>query len=670
MPILLRVLDAFVLQISEDIGQAYNLEPFEEAFERYRSLLKASQERYRHHLSGSVIDIETLKVRFKYETAFLHVLTHLIEHHIFPKRSENDSQLPIHSSEMPFHWYTIPEDVSSRLALINTNGINIETDLESALGELIPAILSHAGKRYAGEYYTPQPIAKHLIDISGFIPQSLLGGQQLVDPACGGGVILTEVVRRFIEYATSYNVPPDVALSTLSHNLYGYDIQPFAIVLTRTLLTYTCLPLIRNNPGINYQQLFTNVKLLDPLAESEEFWKRETRFQYVIGNPPYFSAKREFLDFASDYDEVLSGHPNLYQLFLWWSVKSVSANGVVSFLLPQSILIGPYFKKLRQQLLLYTRIKSVTRMLDRKGIVGDADQQMLALSIQKLQERLKPSTETVEVRVTRNGNDIAGSTPQQITHSRIVRDIGNTVIWIVSDKVLDYTITERLERACAELHSLTNKFVIGNGEYVWNEQKGLLVTKAEEGAVPLISSSSIEPYRFLFPYTGSHPAATRQFSLKSEKVKSILHSGNAVLVQRTTPRKVGRRLVASAMSDAFVRRYDEYFLENHVLYIKASTISLAYGLSAWLNSDLINFVFQMRNGTAHTSISELSVLPVNLDILKSLASISKRITNSEKRDTADINYINTIIFDWLGLGVRHRKRIADVLNRTERGRTT
>ena len=111
-----------------------------------------------------------------------------------------------------------------------------------------------------------------------------------------------------------------------------------------------------------------------------------------------------------------------------------------------------------------------------------------------------------------------------------------------------------------------------------------------------------------------------------------MHSQPALLVQRTTPRKVGRRLIVGMPSDEFYVDYPRYFLENHVNYIKVRTNedkNLLYGLMGWLNSDLINFVFQLRNGNTHVSAFELGLFPVNLEMVKQLVDQTKTITKAK-----------------------------------------
>ena len=116
-------------------------------------------------------------------------------------------------------------------------------------------------------------------------------------------------------------------------------------------------------------------------------------------------------------------------------------------------------------------------------------------------------------------------------------------------------------------------------------------------------------------------------------------------------------------------QHPAYFIENHVNYIRALTddsLTLIYALNLWLNSDIINFAFQLRNGTAHISVFELQTLPVVIELLKSMSQQALKLIDMPDELWHDTRAdLNSQISNWIGLGPRHRQRIADVLNRHE-----
>ena len=684
METLVQLLENATVLTANRVHEQCESDGFKKGLKQYLSFVEPAIETYEHHLGNNITNKE-LQERYEYETALLHVLTSIFSYDV-----EQDFVVwPVNESDSPYRWFQLPSELSAAIEDIVTELSELDSPA-LAVSHVSGQVLDRNSKRYLGEFYTPLSIVKHLIDLSGLKEHELLEGYRIIDPACGGGIILTAIADRVISYAEEREDSPESVLQSLSQNMYGFDIQPVAIYITRSLLIYKCLRLLEKCDQINLSPLFPNIKLQDALLTYDQYLSRQDDlfqhlpnnkgFHYIIGNPPFMSVKGKNLHFLKHYEEVISGHPNLYQLFLWWAVRAAIKGGVISFLLPQTMLAGAYSRTLRDQLENHVNLTSITRMTDRKGVVGDVDQQMMAVCLKinesqsaKKNDSDEPAEAKVNVRITRNGNELSDAKPREVKHSRIVQKIeGSSVFWVVSNNIFDYPICERLEKKCSPLVKL-NEFSCGNGGYVWNQNKELLSETYEDNSLPLISAASIELYRFNFPYVGSHASHKRLFSCQNKRVEKVMHSQPALLVQRTTSRKVGRRLIVGMPSDEFYADYPRYFLENHINYIKVRTNDdkhLLYGLMGWLNSDLINFVFQLRNGNTHVSAFELGLFPVNLEIVEQLVDLTKDITSAETQErNGYIEILNETIYNWLDLSPRHRSRIADVLNRKEKGGT-
>ena len=659
-----QLIDPFeelVLEVVADIGLRLNSYSFGEAFENYIEGLKPSLERYYPH-SGHKATLDDLKMRFQYETALLHVITRILSYQAEINNELSFLPWPVFENKSCFSWYRLSDKLSIKVEHF-AEELKGFSKLGLTLSQASGYIFDKTSKRHFGEFYTPLKIVEHLIDLSGFRPSDLLHGQKVADPACGGGIILTAVAEKVITYSIDNQVPSQYVLSALSQNLFGFDIQPFSIILSKTFLLNSCIPLFALDKAAGHRPIFPNIELFDPLPATKHFWE-ENGFNFIIGNPPFVSVKKNYLDYLDSYRDILYGHPNLYQLFLWWSVKSTAPNGVVSFLLPQSMLAGLYFKNLRRQLNNRIDILCITRMIDHEGIIGGVDQQMMAVSLKVPNNA--PQRSNVTVRIARNGNDVTHTKPKSVAQSHIVQEKNGVLLWIVSDNNLDYAITERLEPKCVALANLKDYFYFGNGEYVWNQNKEFLLGIQENGSLPLISSASIEPFSIVFPSDGTHPSKKRSFSAKVDKGIST-HSAPIILVQRTTPRKVGRRLVAGMPSGTFAKTHPVFYLENHVNFVKAVVENdehlLLYGLMGWLNSDLINFVFQLRNGSTQVSVFELGLLPVNIEVVRDISDQAMLISNSKSESRQKkIRELNEALFDWTGLSKKHRTRISTVLD--------
>lgn len=85
-----------------------------------------------------------------------------------------------------------------------------------------PPALRHA----LGEYYTPDWLAAHALDQTGWKPE-----QSLLDPTCGTGTFILEGLRRRL-----IDADPDDNAERLLEGLAGFDLNPLAVLAARASL--------------------------------------------------------------------------------------------------------------------------------------------------------------------------------------------------------------------------------------------------------------------------------------------------------------------------------------------------------------------------------------------------------------------------------------------------
>lgn len=76
------------------------------------------------------------------------------------------------------------------------------------------------------------------------------------------------------------------------------------------------------------------------------FPNNDRKYDLIIGNPPYFVVKKE--DVLSEYYDFFDGRPNIFILFIIKSLRLLSANGILSFILPNNFLNCLYYNKTRE----------------------------------------------------------------------------------------------------------------------------------------------------------------------------------------------------------------------------------------------------------------------------------------------------------------------------------
>jgi len=249
---------------------------------------------------------------------------------------------------------------------------------------------------------------------------------RILDPACGSGSFLLGAYQYLIDwhlrqYAESGNRGTlkgnpvyeagnkDWRLSTsekkriLLNNIYGVDIDSQAVEVTKlslllkvlegesdeTLTTQTrmfrerALPDLSNNIKCGNSLIgpdFYDQMEMNFLDDEEKYrinvfdWNSEFKeimdnggFDVVIGNPPWVDIKGMNPIEVDYYFKIYSStenRMNIYATFIETGLGKLKSNGLLGFIIPNSILFQSSFTKLRQMILSKFGIKSIVRMPD------------------------------------------------------------------------------------------------------------------------------------------------------------------------------------------------------------------------------------------------------------------------------------------------------------------
>jgi len=92
---------------------------------------------------------------------------------------------------------------------------------------LVPQEVRHK----LGEYYTPDWLAELLLNEVGYDGNTL---KRFLDPACGSGTFLVLAIQRAKEYGKSHKEPALETVKRIVENIWGFDLNPLAIIAART----------------------------------------------------------------------------------------------------------------------------------------------------------------------------------------------------------------------------------------------------------------------------------------------------------------------------------------------------------------------------------------------------------------------------------------------------
>jgi adenine-specific DNA-methyltransferase len=581
---------------------------------------------------SSVPDEKVIKERYWTELALLHLLVTLVERSWASRGTDIGlSFWTPRFEDRLYAWYEPTPQLRREMRDWAACQVKGEKILQTFSASVDRAFAAQKSRRALGEFYTPFQIAQHLAKSLQIDKDLVAASFKIVDPACGSGSLLGAVEQRLIESALSSDMPTDQIVQRLNSALYGFDVQPCAVLVTRLRLIFGVLSALDRLDGITADLLFPNICLSDPLADPDPFWHPAGQFDCVVANPPFSKLTRKRVAFLDRYEKVLYGHPNLYQLFLWWGVQATKPGGRLAFLIPQSFRSGLYFHKLRQQLAAECDLQTITLFTSRIGVFDGVDSPLMTLTLRKRFPSLQHTLDgTVIVRTGSDGDNLDSRVPLTVPRGKVLRSHPQGPIWCISDRLTDYDILDKVYAKATQLAELAERFVVQNGGFVWNQHKEILQDEAGDGTVPLLSAPSVRPFRFNFP-AADLVEKERQFALVTPKVEERQRAGRLVLIKRTTPKKRGRRIVATLIPEEFATNHPTFFVENHLNYIKAlseSDLVSLKGLVGWLNSRLLNFVFQLMNGTSHISVFELNLLPIPVSWLPQFAEAVDRLSEA------------------------------------------
>ncbi|HJS17844.1 MAG TPA: BsuBI/PstI family type II restriction endonuclease [Anaerolineales bacterium] len=495
------------------------------------------------------------------------------------------------------------------------------------LGKKSPEIL----KKY-GQFLTPPTIARYMAQQL----EPFKSGDTLLEPACGSGVLISAVIERLITKADPIEI---------SINAYEIDKELFEV--SREVLEVASTH--AENYGIKITwQLFLEDFVLACLPSKQPtlFDTKKTEkigITHVISNPPYFKLNMDDKRVKATAGK-LNGNTNIYTLFMALSAKLLVPEGKASFIVPRSFCSGVYFSEFRRDLLKDVIPASLHVFQSRNDVFGDVLQENVIFSFEKPAQPQEHRYWTGSIRISSSEDDKSlenGIISRQVSFKHFLNDHDGLLLFRVPTGILDEQILEAVDRWDGSLEKYGLQ--VSTGRVVPFRSRGLLneQIKADKEAVPLLWMQHIKPYQVVYPLDSFE----KPQAISVNDPSLLVPNSNYVLLRRFSAKEDRRRLISAPfIGERF--EFDLIGFENHlnVIFRKRGILSNSetIGLSAFLNSAIVDRYFRIVNGNTQVNAAELRILPI--PPMEVMRNIGENIQKAQlvTQDSIDHNIFTTL----------------------------
>lgn len=201
-------------------------------------------------------------------------------------------------------------------------------------------VKKYSQEKLFGQVYTPDFIVCKILDNIAYNSPKILG-KKIIDPACGDGRFLVEIVKRIIKFS------PQNELKNNLEKVYGWDIDETAIK--------NCIVNLNNLTKNKNVDVKWNISVEDAIKKHKKtdlFTAiNSEKFDYIVGNPPYIRIQHLDLDqrtyIQNNYEFCKSGSTDIYIAFYELCINLLSDPGICGLITPNTFLFTETARRLR-----------------------------------------------------------------------------------------------------------------------------------------------------------------------------------------------------------------------------------------------------------------------------------------------------------------------------------
>jgi adenine-specific DNA-methyltransferase len=460
-----------------------------------------------------------------------------------------------------------------------------------------------------GQFLTPAAVATFM---AGMI-ECRKPVVRILDPGAGLGSLSAAFVAAMCRRSQR---PTAIALT-------AYEIDPLLVsYLHKTL---DLCRAVSEDAGIRFEGRIVTDDFLEvgasTLAGDLFATGEKERFDCAILNPPYRKIGTDSRE-RTLLSAIGLETTNLYTGFLAVTARLLAPGAEMVAITPRSFCNGPYFEPFRRFFLREMRFRRVHVFDARDRAFGD-DEVLQENVVFRAVRTTDPAGDVVVSASV--GPDESGLRIRTIKHDELVRPRDHhAFIHIVPDDDGD-PIRHRIASLDASLADLG--LTVSTGRVVDFRAKELLRAQPGRNTVPLIYPCHLQDGFVEWP--NGRTRKPNALALDPQAEDLLVPEGYYVLVKRFSAKEERRRVVAAVYDPTRVPA-DRVAFENHLNYYHVRgfglPVTVAKGLSAFLNSTLVDAYFRQFSG--HTQVNAADLRSLRYPGWNTLIALGRRIGKS------------------------------------------
>ncbi len=484
----------------------------------------------------------------------------------------------------------------------NDYSILLSTDLPDksidVLGIIYQSVLHEGTKSKRGSYYTPKEIIEEISN------EYVTENQKVLDPCCGTGQFLLTIGNRLKN----------------PENLYGIDIDYLATKIAKfnLIVKFSDKDFKPNiyylNTLLDFNGLFSNNLPIDEI-------------DLITTNPPWgvHFSKEDIYKLNSYYPQIKSLESFSY--FIVKSYEYLKKGGVLSFILPESILNVKTHSDIRKYILKNFEIINIESL-------GRVFQNVFTKVIRLDLKKTKPNRNKVHIKFPNNN--------YKVYQNRFENN---------NDNIFDIHLNPIEEKILDRVYNHKHLTLKNNADWALG-----IVTGDNSKYVSEIKYKNMEPI-----YRGSD---VNKYVLNDVKRFIEFIPSKFQQVAPVEKYRAKEKLIYRFISNKLIFAFDD----KQRLTLNSANILIPQIdgfpikiFAAFLNSSLFQFIYQKKINSIKVLRSHLETLPFPV-LSHSESQTIQDIVNKILQNNSDYNVVDEYIFDLFKITGKERKQLLMAIN--------